>query len=199
MFIETTAKLDRAFQKQCPQLYRNILGKRYILPQYRISHYESQDALNQPMYDWFADVLRGRINFTDDLTGMRLVNYAMALRYDRPTLYCERELGEALQRTDLPSDLTVADLNFKWPQLRIIPEKQAAILKRNGVDLRLVSSRGHATAILTNLFVWLEHEPASEKQKRYCRFLGHPEPWQLTKREANRWIAQHKLTKAVKL
>jgi superfamily II DNA or RNA helicase len=60
------------------------------------------------------------------------------------------------------------------------------------VDLGLVQNRGHAAVLLTSLFAYLEHEPATQKQKRYCHFLGHPDPWQLTKREASRWIAQHK-------
>jgi hypothetical protein len=37
-----------------------------------------------------------------------------------------------------------------------------------------------------------EREPATEKQKNYCRYLGHPNPWTLTKREAGRWIEQRK-------
>jgi hypothetical protein len=50
--------------------------------------------------------------------------------------------------------------------------------------------------IISSLFNYLEHEAATEKQKRYCRFLGHPNPWQLTKREAGRWIAEHLLTRS---
>jgi hypothetical protein len=119
MFIETTTK-PKLFEARCPQLHRAILGKRYLLPQYRIADYENQDALNQPMIDWFRAALSGRIDFTNDLMRMMLVNYAMSLCYNRPTLYLERELGEALVRTDLPPDLSTKDIRFKWPQLRII-------------------------------------------------------------------------------
>jgi hypothetical protein len=28
--------------------------------------------------------------------------------------------------------------------------------------------------------------------RRYCSFFGHPNPWQLTKREARRWIEERK-------
>jgi hypothetical protein len=49
-FIETTAKLNKAFQTRCPQLYRAIFGKHYLLPQYRIADYENQDTLNRQIY-----------------------------------------------------------------------------------------------------------------------------------------------------
>ena len=71
-------------------------------------------------------------------------------------------------------------------------EKQRTVLQGNGVDLGLVRDRGHASTLISALFTYLEREPATEKQKRYLRFLGHPNPWQLTKREAGRWIKQRK-------
>jgi hypothetical protein len=58
--------------------------------------------------------------------------------------------------------------------------------------LALVRDRGHASALISALFAHLETVPATEKQKRYLRFLGHPNPWNLTKREAGRWIEQRK-------
>jgi hypothetical protein len=66
------------------------------------------------------------------------------------------------------------------------------LLERNSVDLSMVQNRGHASVIINSLFNYLEREPATDKQKRYCAYLGHPNPWQLTKREAGRWIEQRK-------
>jgi len=114
-----TTKLDKVFGRQCPQLHRAIFGKRYTLPQYRIADYENQDTLNRQMQSWFVAASLGRINFRDDLNSMLLSNHTMALCYDRPVLYAERELCAALERTDLP-DLTTADFRWKWPQLRIV-------------------------------------------------------------------------------
>src|SRR5260221_3725792 len=119
----------------------------------------------------------------------------------------EAALGRRLdeRRHEQGSEIDLLELATRWHAPDIIgyqptfdwerkpwSEKQGAILKRNGVDLGLVQNRGHAAALLTSLFAYLEHEPATQTQKRYCHFLGHPDPWQLTKREANRWIAQHK-------
>jgi len=84
---------------------------------------------------------------------------------------------------------------FAWDR-RELTQKQIDVLQRHGIDLALIRDRGHATVIISSLFNYLEHEAATEKQKRYCRFLGHPNPWQLTKREAGRWIAEHLLTRS---
>ena len=89
------------------------------------------------------------------------------------------------------ADLVDYSPTFAW-EGKSVTEKQQSALRRNGVDLALVRDRGHASVILSGIFAWLEREPASQRQKAYCHFLGHPHPWQLSKRQASRWIAQHK-------
>jgi len=78
---------------------------------------------------------------------------------------------------------------LRWHRLPI-SEGQTRILSNNGVDLRLVRDRGHAAAIIDGIFRFKEREPASEKQLRYMRFLGHTNPFgtPITKRQAGRWI-----------
>jgi superfamily II DNA or RNA helicase len=102
----------------------------------------------------------------------------------------EVDLLELAARWHAPDIVDYAP-TFDWER-KALSEKQIAILQRNGVDLALIRDRGHATVILSSLFAHLEREPATEKQKRYCRFLGHRAPGTLTKREAARWIAAHK-------
>jgi len=102
----------------------------------------------------------------------------------------EVDLLELASRWHAP-DLLNYSPTFAWER-KALTEKQIVILQRNGVDLALVRDRGHASVILNSLFVHLEREPATEKQKRYCRFLGHPNPRELTKRQAGRWIKEHK-------
>jgi superfamily II DNA or RNA helicase len=110
-----------------------------------------------------------------------------------------------LQREKQGSELDLLELANRWqaPDIigycptfgwehRSLTEKQIALLRRNNVDLSIVQNRGHASVILSSLFSYLEREPATERQKRYCAYLGHPNPWQLTKREAGRWIEQRK-------
>ena|SRR5260221_8966375 len=112
-------ELDKVFQQRCPQLFRAIHGKRFLLPQYRVPDYASQDTLDQAVCNWFVAALIGRLDFSNDLNSMLLINYMLALCYNRPTLYAERELCTALERTDLP-ELTTADFRWKWPQVRIV-------------------------------------------------------------------------------
>jgi hypothetical protein len=62
--------------------------------------------------------------------------------------------------------------------------------------LRLVRDRGHAAVIIDGIFKFKERELATEKQLRYMRFLGHPNPFggPITKRQAGRWIQARKIT-----
>jgi superfamily II DNA/RNA helicase len=102
----------------------------------------------------------------------------------------EVDLLELAARWQAP-DIIGYSPTFRWER-QPLTEKQIAILHRNGVDLTLIQNRGHASVILSSLFAFKEREPATEKQKNYCSWLGHPNPWALTKREAGRWIEQRK-------
>jgi superfamily II DNA or RNA helicase len=88
-------------------------------------------------------------------------------------------------------DLLNYSPTFKWERAEPTA-KQIDVLRRNGVDLALVRDRGHASALISALFAHLETIPATAKQKRYLRFLGHPSPEGLTKRAAARAIAEYK-------
>jgi hypothetical protein len=102
----------------------------------------------------------------------------------------EVDLLELANRWQAPDIIGYSPL-FGWER-KPLSEKQVAILQRNGIDLAIVQDRGHASVILSSLFAFKEREPASEKQKWFCHYRGHPNPWQLTKREAGRWIEQRK-------
>jgi len=78
---------------------------------------------------------------------------------------------------------------FVWEQ-KPLTEKQIAVLQRNGVAPSIVQNRGHASVILSSLFAFKEREPATEKQRWFCHYRAHPDPWGLTKRDASRWIAK---------
>jgi superfamily II DNA or RNA helicase len=100
----------------------------------------------------------------------------------------EVDLLELATRWQAP-DIIGYSPTFRWER-QPVTEKQIAILERAGVDLALVQDRGYASVILSSLFAFKEREPATEKQKNYCRFLGQPS--NLTKREAARWIGARK-------
>jgi superfamily II DNA or RNA helicase len=102
----------------------------------------------------------------------------------------EVDLLELAQRWQAP-DIIGYSPTFRWER-QPVTEKQIAILEYNGVDSALVQNRGRASVILSSLFAFKEREPATEKQRNYCRYLGHPTPQNLTKREAGRWILERK-------
>jgi superfamily II DNA or RNA helicase len=102
----------------------------------------------------------------------------------------EVDLLELAQRWHAPVILDYAPV-FRWER-RAPTARQIEVLQYNGVSLALVQNRGHASVLLSNLFAFKEREPATEKQKWFCHYHGHPNPWNLTKREAARWIGQRK-------
>jgi superfamily II DNA or RNA helicase len=120
---------------------------------------------------------------------------ALVRRLDRQREHhgSEVDLLELATRWHAP-DIVQYVPTFRW-ELQPATEKQIAILQRNGVDLAIVRNRGHASVILSSLFAFNEREPATERQINYLRYLGHPNPRNLTKREAGRWIADHKAHK----
>jgi superfamily II DNA or RNA helicase len=102
----------------------------------------------------------------------------------------EVDLLELAQRWHAP-DIIDYSPSFRWER-QPLSAKQIAVLTYNGINLALVRNRGHASVILSSLFAFKEREPATEKQKWFCHYHGHPNPWNLTKREAARWIQQRK-------
>jgi len=85
---------------------------------------------------------------------------------------------------------------LRWHSLPVTPG-QREILAKYKIPPGLAKNRGHASAMISSVFRYNEALPASEKQLRYMRYLGHPDPFteQITKQEAGRWIAARKAEK----
>jgi len=82
---------------------------------------------------------------------------------------------------------------LRWHRLAL-SEGQLRILRTNKIDPSLVRDRGHAAVIIDGIFRFKNREPATEKQLRYMKYLGHPNPFgvAMTKRQAGRWIQARK-------
>jgi superfamily II DNA or RNA helicase len=82
---------------------------------------------------------------------------------------------------------------LRWHLLPVTPG-QKEILAKYKIPPGLAKNRGHASEIINSVFRYNEVLPATEKQLRYMRFLGHPDPFSeaITKQEASRWIAARK-------
>jgi hypothetical protein len=109
------------FERHCPATYQAICSKRYLLPNKRQSDYANQDRLNEHLKLVLLRYALGREGKTQNQSSqIELINLIQAINYERPTLYLERELGQALLRTDLPEDLSTDDLHWPWPGFRLM-------------------------------------------------------------------------------
>ena len=145
---------------------------------------EQQAAIEAQLSQADGDLLRAE----SDAQAEREAALTRRLERQRECDGGEVDLLELATRWPAP-DIVGYSPTFRWER-QSVTEKQIAILQRAGVDLALVQDRGHASVILSSLFAFKEREPATERQKNYCRYLGHPNPLQLTKREAGRWIGE---------
>ena len=103
------------------------------------------------------------------------------------------DLLELAKRFQAPSFVDYQPY-LRWHQL-VPTEPQVRILKTNKIDPSLVRDRGHAAVIIDGIFKFKNREPATEKQLRYMKSLGHPNPFgiAITKRQAGRWIQARKV------
>jgi hypothetical protein len=114
------AEVLREFARKCPKLNRAISKRRYLLPKVRTDDYVNQEICDNHfkclMLDW---AIKG-IGKHKSSTGVELLNVISALKYDRPILYLERELGVKLMETDLPEDFTTEEVYWPWPSFRVM-------------------------------------------------------------------------------
>jgi superfamily II DNA or RNA helicase len=102
------------------------------------------------------------------------------------------ELLELAKRFQAPTFVDYQPF-LRWHRL-VITESQLHILSTNKINPTVVRDRGHAAVIINGIFKFKEREPATEKQLRYMRYLGHPNPFgvAMNKRAAGRWIQARK-------
>ena len=102
------------------------------------------------------------------------------------------DLLELAKRFQAPSFVDYQPY-LRWHRLPPT-EGQLCFLKTNKIDLGLIRDRGHASIIIDGIFKFKNREPATEKQLRYMKFMGHPNPFgiSMTKRQAGQWFQARK-------
>jgi hypothetical protein len=122
-------KILKGIAKYCPLSYRKFFGRKYVLPRYREGDYFPLDFQNLVAFD---RVLSFSVNPAgmDDVIRCTVANTLAALEYDRPTLYLERELGEALLRTEVLANLSTGDIRWRWPAFKIVLPKGLLAVER---------------------------------------------------------------------
>jgi hypothetical protein len=116
------AEVLREFARKCPKLNAAVSKRRYLLPKVREGDYANQEFCDthfkRVIMGWAIGEVRDR-----DSAAVETLNIISALKYDRPLLYLERELGEKFVETDLPEDLTTEEVHWPWPSFRVMLPK----------------------------------------------------------------------------
>jgi superfamily II DNA or RNA helicase len=87
-------------------------------------------------------------------------------------------------------DLVEYEPSQKW-ELAPPTDAQIETITKAGIDADSVQSRGHAKQMIDMIVARRKKDLATAPQCRYAQFLGHPDPWNLTFTEANRWLDAH--------
>jgi hypothetical protein len=119
--------------KACPRLARAISAKRYLLPNYRQPDYYNQEFLDGLLAVYFSGYYNGRFGPNPDAIIRAMYRLGvMGIQEARPIYFLERELGEALLRTQLPLDLSTDDIKWRRRQLRIMLPRELIAIERDG-------------------------------------------------------------------
>lgn len=171
-------KLLKLIKKEAPTAYRVIFGRKYLLPPSRQGDYFNLEFDTFLAFDRCALYASGAENAHDEVWRICLGNTLAALNYGRPTLFLERELGEALMRTALLPGLATSDIRWRWPAFRIVlPLGLITIEREDGprslthVDLSQIDPGCDifcppVIAREIDLFVWRHRETLRELPRR---------------------------------
>jgi hypothetical protein len=112
----------RAFEKYCPKLVHAIRRKRYLPRREHQGLYANQEELNA---DFELKLIHMILDLGQQQATQKVENMVCcaALDYQRPMLFLEPGLGEALRETDMHEDFTTADIHMPWPAFRVMLSK----------------------------------------------------------------------------
>jgi hypothetical protein len=110
------------FAKHCPVAYKALAGRRYVLPRKYESSFSSQDVSIQRrqliLLSWALGLVKDSLPARAEL-----VCLLQALKCGLPVVFLDPGLAEALRDTDLPNDLSISDIGFSWPSVRLMVPK----------------------------------------------------------------------------
>jgi hypothetical protein len=127
-------KILKLIAREAPLAYKAFFGRKYIVPQYRQSDYVNQDKQNEIGFDRLCTFAAGAAPLKDEPWMICLNATVSAVCYNRPTLFLERELGEALMRTEVIDNLTTGDIRWRWPAFRVYLPARLVKIDRQGEE-----------------------------------------------------------------
>jgi hypothetical protein len=115
----------------CPLTWSAITGKRYLVPTHRQQDYYNQEILDNLLAFFLATYVAGDYGEKPDhIIRLMYLSATLALKEQRPVYFLERELGEALMRTQLPGDLVTDDIHWRRSHMRIMLPKGLVTIER---------------------------------------------------------------------
>jgi hypothetical protein len=115
----------------CPLTWNAITGKRYLLPTHRQPDYYNQEILDNLLAFFLATYIAGDYGEKPDhIIRLMYLSAVLGIKEQRPIYYLERELGEALMRTQLPGDLVTDDIHWRRTHMRIMLPKGLITIER---------------------------------------------------------------------
>jgi hypothetical protein len=129
----------RKWQKKMPELWKALMIRRYILPQYRQSDYFHQETCDYLMLDFLMEFTQGRLyRGPDEVLNTQYVSLVRAIEYGRPTFYLEKEFAPVLMKSPLPDDYDIGDIKWRFPSFRVYLPKGFLTIKRKGEDCSMM-------------------------------------------------------------
>lgn len=132
--MKDAKKLLQAVARDCPLAYQQFFGRRYLLPHYRQADYGNQEFEALISFDRILQFAVGVLNPKDEVLRAALACTLASLHYKRPTLFLEKELGEAFMRAPLPGDWTTGDIKWRWDAFKVwLPLGLITIEREDGI------------------------------------------------------------------
>lgn len=106
-------------KKHCPNTYKQIFGRRYLVPAHLQTEYATQDTVQENDFGFFLNMALS----DEEVSHSHTVEAAIKMqlyKYNKPTIFVNHNLGEALMHTDLPTDMETSDINWPWPAMRLM-------------------------------------------------------------------------------
>jgi hypothetical protein len=133
IFLRNISQKFKNREKQIPYLWRAIMGKKYLLPNYRQSDYVNQEVYSYLMLSSIIGMGEGNMGKKEDeVVTTHYVSCLRQIEFDRPTYWLERELVKPMMKTKLPDDLLISDINWRWPCFRVYLPKGMLTIEKNG-------------------------------------------------------------------
>jgi hypothetical protein len=141
IFLRNISKKYKKIEKQAPHLWRAIMSKKYLLPQYRQQDYVNQEVYSYLMLSSIIGMGEGDMDMgkkEDEVVTTHYVSCLRQIEFDRPTYWLERELAKPMMKTKLPGDLLISDINWRWPCFRVYLPKGTLTIEKDGQTNNIV-------------------------------------------------------------